>query len=217
MHIVIIEDDPDLRADMAVFLALQASFRVSAFESIGAFVDHYAIEDKIDLILLDVMLHEQNSLHHIFKIRRLFPEVKILIVTGSNTEEFLMKALAEGANGYYLKGSDLQLLLDAIRTISANQAYIDPSLTKVLFNHFKTNAVEQQPVSLELSYMTRQFDLNKRELEVLSGLIEGLRYKEIAERYHVSINTVRHYVLSLYRKTDVNNKKELLKKVRSLA
>ena len=128
-----------------------------------------------------------------------------------------MKALAEGADGYFLKGSDLQLLLSAIQAIMANHAYIDPSMTRVLFNHYRTNVVEQQPMPLELRYMARQFDLNKRELEVLTGLIDGMRYKEIAERYHVSINTIRHYVLSLYRKTDVNNKKELLKKARSLA
>ncbi|MEI6411302.1 MAG: response regulator transcription factor [Bacteroidota bacterium] len=217
MHIVIIEDDPELRADMAVFLRLEPSFRVSPFESIGAFINDYTTEDKIDLILLDVMLYEQNSLNHLFKIRRLIPQVKILIVTGSNTEAFLMKALSEGADGYYLKGSNLELLLGAIRAVSANQAYIDPAMTKFLFNYYKANVVEQKPVSPELSYMTREFDLNKRETEVLTGLMNGLRYKEIAERYHVSINTIRHYVLSLYRKTDVNNKKALLKKVRALA
>jgi len=217
MHIVIIEDDSGLRADMASFLRLEPTFHVSPFDSIGAFINDYTTEDKIDLILLDVMLYEQNSLNHLFKIRRLIPQVKILIVTGSNTEEFLMKALSEGADGYYLKGSNLELLLGAIRAVSANQAYIDPAMTKFLFNHYKANVVEQKPVSPELNYMTREFDLNKRETEVLTGLMNGLRYKEIAELYHVSINTIRHYVLSLYRKTDVNNKKALLKKVRALA
>lgn len=217
MNIVIIEDDLELRADMTEFLQAQGTFRVASFESIGSFVDYFSMDTKVDLLLLDVMLNGQNSLNHLFKIKRLVPNAKVLIVTGSNTEAFMMKALAEGAEGYYLKGADLQLLLGAIQNVITHSAYIDPTLTKALIKRYKTNVTEQPPASPELNYMAQNFDLNKREMEILTGLSEGMRYKEIAERYHVSINTVRHYVLSLYRKTDVNNRKELIKKAKTLS
>ncbi|MFZ4476838.1 MAG: response regulator [Saprospiraceae bacterium] len=217
MDIVIIEDDPTLRADMTDFLQAQDNFRVSSFESIGSFVDYFTMETKVDLMLLDVMLHGQNSLNHLFKIKRLVPNTKVLIVTGSNSEAFLLKALAEGAEGYYLKGADLQVLLGAIQNVLEHSAYVDPTLTKTLIKRYKTNVPEQPTASPELNYMAQNFELNKREMEILTGLSDGMRYKEIAERYHVSINTVRHYVLSLYRKTNVNNRKELIKKTKTLS
>jgi two-component system response regulator NreC len=217
MDIVIIEDDPTLRADMTDFLQAQDNFRVSSFESIGAFFEHFTMDLKVDLILLDVMLNGQNSLNHMFKIKRLVPQAKVLIVTGSNMEAFLVKALMEGAEGYYLKGNDLQQLLGAIQNVTTHDAYIDPAMTKTIIKRYKSNVSEIPPTTPELQYMSQNFDLNKREMEILTGLTEGMRYKEIAERFHVSINTVRHYVLSLYRKADVNNRKDLIRKVKSLS
>jgi DNA-binding NarL/FixJ family response regulator len=217
MDIVIIEDNPTLRTDMTDFLQAQDTFRASSFESIGAFVDYFTTETKVDLMLLDVMLHGQNSLNHLFKIKRLVPNAKVLIITDSNSEAFLLKALAEGAEGYYLKGADLQVLLGAIQNVLDYNAYVDPTLTKTLIKRFKNNVTEQPAVFPELNYMAQNFDLNKREMEILTGLLEGMRYKEIAERYHISINTVRRYVISLYRKTNVNNRKQLIKKAKTLS
>jgi len=216
MNIVVIEDEPLLREAVTEFLNSQEDFNVTAFDSIASFVDQYRMDTRIDLILLDIMLNGQNSLHHLFKIKRLVPDSKILIVTGNKNEAYLLKAIQEGADGYYLKGDSLARLLEAIENIILNNAFVDPGMVRMLFKRFKSSAKSPAQVSPELDFMAQHFDLGKREIEILTGLYEGMRYKEIADRYHVSINTVRHYVLSLYRKTQVNSRKDLLKKVRSL-
>ncbi|MBU6343472.1 MAG: response regulator transcription factor [Bacteroidetes bacterium] len=217
MNVIIIEDEDQIRADMTAFMQLQPGYRVHAFDSISAFIDFFKSDTKVDLILLDVMLHQENSLHHLFKIKRLVPDAKILIVTGSNAEAFLFKAIQEGADGYYLKGSDIHLLQEAIQHVLKNSAFVDPAMTRLLLKPLKSRPQTQSAsIQPELQYFIQNYDLNKREIEVLTGLSEGLRYKEIADQFHVSINTVRHYVLTLYRKAGVNNRKGLLKKLKAL-
>jgi DNA-binding NarL/FixJ family response regulator len=204
-QIVVIDEDIALRAEMVKYISKNPDYNITDFDSIGSFIDDLRIETHVDLVLLELIFNGQNILDHFYKIQRLVPSVKILITTENASESTLMRSIREGAAGYFVKSGDWTPLTQAVQRILADDAYVSPEVTKYLLKHLVINV----PVPQDNKY-----GLTQREAEMLSGLLEGLRYKEMAAKYFVSINTVRHYVLRLYRKMGVNSRKQLLSKMK---
>jgi two-component system nitrate/nitrite response regulator NarP len=184
---------------------------MACFDSIASFIESLRQDSYIDLVLLEVTEHGQNALKHLYKIKKLAPMAKILVMTDSTTKFMLLQAIQAGSDGYYVKESGWNLLSTAIKSLLSNNGFIAPEVVKFL--------IEQHDIAPALSHYeltnTAQYNLNRREIEMKQGLLSGLSYKEMSTKYYVSINTVRHYVLSLYRKTDVNSRKTLIKKFNS--
>lgn len=210
-RIVLIEDEAQTQSLFTQLLRANGYTEIEQFESISSFLEALDLGKPPDLILLDIMLGHQNSLVQLPKIRLLLSETKIIVVTGYTDEAFLFQALKAGADSFYIKGDAIHRLLEAIQQSLSGHAYLSPPSANQLITRFRH--LENTP-NTELNLHSRvalRFGLKKREIEVLNGLIAAKRYKEIADDMHVSINTVRHYVVSLYQKTGIRKRDDLLK------
>lgn len=213
--VAIIEDDlKSLQATTEFLIAHKYEVRVQS-SSLPAFLESLSIDTPPDVVLLDIMVGNANMLAHLNKIKLLVPKAKIIITTGHVEPDFLFQALGAGANGYYIKGSNPHNLLEAIQAAMLDQAFLSPPAAKLLIDKMSHPGAGFAP-SHYLKGIAVQLGLNKREFQVLTGLTDEKTYQEIADENHISINTIRHYVVSLYQKAGVRKKEALIRKVREL-
>ena len=212
--IAIIDDDPLAIGEMKFLIGQQDGLRCSlAEQSLGAFFENLKKDELPDIVLLDISLKNINSLDQIFKIKGLLPEVKIIITTGY--PEYFITAIKQGADGYYLKGSAKGKLIDAIRITASGGTYIEPHLMPKLLQAFREeHFLEAGPANVKKRLEEMDFDLHRREIEIILGLVNNFTYKEIAQQNNISLNTVRHYVRTTYKKMQVSSKRELMQKLK---
>lgn len=221
-RIALVEDDELLLKRMAYFLDNQENMRcVLTASSLGAFFEKLN-PLNIDLLLMDVELSGQvNSLEHLVKVRALLPDSKIVIISGHNHPEYLYRALKQGANGFYLKGSGLSKLLEVIETTCLGGVYLDPEAAASLLPLLqeKEFPIPHQPPQPQNESGLMEQDTSKilthRERQVADALVFGKSYQEISDDLNISINTVRHHIKSLYKKFEVNNKIQLSYKLKN--
>ena len=150
-----------------------------------------------DVILLDINLPDQNGIVITSKLKKLYKDIKILILTMHSHEEYFMAAIREGADGYLLKDAPSEQVVEAVRKVMQGEAVIHPSMTKKLM------AFHQQQ-----SVKVRDTELTEREREVLACLVQGLSNKEIADHLFISDKTVKIHVSKIFKKINVKSRSQ---------
>jgi two-component system response regulator NreC len=131
------------------------------------------------------------------------PEIKALLLTMYDDEDYLAEGMGAGANGYILKDSPSEHLLMAIREVHGGGSYLSPRMVAHLVDDFRSRTRTDIPVP--------RFDtLTSREKEVLKLLAEGNSVKEIASNLDLSLKTVETHKFNLMRKLDIHNKAQLV-------
>lgn len=199
IRIMMVEDHPEYREIVELALSKEPDMElVSQFgtseRAMRSFRDRNGGE-KPDIILLDLNLPGMGGLESIPYFSTEIPEAKIIILTQSDLEDDILKAITLGASGYLLKSSTVRQLTEGIRTVMSGGASLDSRLAKFILKTLKTKLSKNEFEQL----------LTERELEVLSLLAEGRVKKEIAERLHISITTVVTHVTHIYEKLNAPN------------
>ncbi|WP_286754035.1 MULTISPECIES: LuxR C-terminal-related transcriptional regulator [Sphingobacterium] len=147
-----------------------------------------------DVMIIDI--DHQDSLI-VERVKSLFPRAEILVLTNNCDVKVVRSCFRQGAVGYMLKKTCLQSLKNAITMTLGNGSFISPSVNRAL---------------IEQAFSAKQSEnlLTARELQIANGIIEGLSYKMIAQKYAISLDTVRIYIKRIYRKFQINSKGELI-------
>lgn len=152
-------------------------------------------EDLPDIILLDLNLPGLSGLEALPLIKQQAPEVKIIILTQSDKEADVLRAIRLGASGYLLKPASVDTLIDGIELVHSGGATMDPKLARFILN----------ALNEKLSEVTSETLLSKREEEVLILIAEGQTRKEIADQLNIGNDTVKCYLNRIYNKLEVQN------------
>ncbi len=199
INIMMVEDHPEYREIVELAIDRQADMKlVSQFGTVERALRSLNKKQSApitDVILLDLNLPSMSGLEAIPYFTRELPNTKIIILTQSDSEEDVLKAIMLGASGYLLKSSTLKQLTEAIRTVIKGGASLDPVIAKFILNTLKTKLPHK-----EFSQV-----LTEREMEVLMLLADGLVKKEIAEKLEISVTTVVTHVSHIYEKLNVKN------------
>lgn len=147
-----------------------------------------------DVMIIDI--DHQDSLI-VERVKSLFPRAEVLVLTNNCDVKVVRSCFRQGAVGYMLKKTCLQSLKNAITMTLGNGSFISPSVNRAL---------------IEQAFSAKQSEnlLTARELQIANGIIEGLSYKMIAQKYAISLDTVRIYIKRIYRKFQINSKGELI-------
>lgn len=162
---------------------------------------------NIDIILMDIEMPIMGGIEATNYIKQKYPQVKVLILTMFDDDESIFNAIMSGASGYILKGSNAESIHRAIEDTMEGGAAMSPTIA------LKTLKLIRQPLSN--SNQNQDFGLTSREIELLVQIKNGLTYQEIAENLFISYHTVRKHIENIYRKLQVNNKIEAIKKAYS--
>jgi len=203
--ISIVEDNDKLRATLARVIDRTDGFR--CVSDYGSAEDALADLPKIkpDVVLMDINLPGINGVECVRQLKKLLPQIQVMMLTVYEDTENIFNALAAGANGYMLKRTSAKELIEAIREVQRGGSPMTTHIARKVVQSFQKSAGAQQ-VANELS------ELSEREQQVLDLLAQGLIYKEIGEKLGISYETVHTYIRRIYEKLQVRTRTEAVAK-----
>lgn len=172
-------------------------------------------EIQPDVVLMDINMPLENGVAATERLKLIFPDIKIIILSIHDDESYVFETLRKGASGYLLKDMEAESLINAIRSVVAGHAYIHPKVTGKLINQLRrmtyldhTGVAEGNPAhDSALRYIdSPSSPLTKREAEVLRLMAEGRSNKSIGEYLYISEKTVKNHVSSILQKMEVDDR-----------
>lgn len=161
---------------------------------------------KPDLVLMDIQMPEMGGIKCTTELKKLYPHIKIIMLTTFDDDEKIFDAIMAGASGYLLKEETAEYLLQSIAETMVGGAAMSASIA------MKVLKLVRQPIIKNETNEPVDFDLTKREMEILEQLKGGLSYEQIATNLYISYGTVRKHIEHIYRKLQVSNKIEAVQK-----
>jgi len=195
IRVVLVEDHALTREGMRTALE-RAGFAVVGESGDGLQAQEIIIELKPQVAVIDLGLPGQDGVALTRKIKELQPDIGVVIVTMQESEEYVFAALTAGANAFCVKASDIEIVLDAIRTVAAGGAYFDPKIAYLILH--RLNAEEHAPFTSHV--------LTPRELDVLRLVAEGHGNLEIAERLYLGVGTVKGHIHDILEKLSASDR-----------
>ena len=192
--VAIVDDDALVRAALGAYLAGTDDFVVRHEISNGADAVTTITRDPVDVVIMDVRMPKLDGIQATAALREALPDVKILVITSFDEDGAVRDALRAGANGFLLKDTSPQGLVEALRTVMQGTAVVSPGpITSLLLNDQR----RARPVPAP------ELGLSPRELEILRLLCAAYRNNEIAEELFLSESTVKTHVSAIMIKMGV--------------
>ncbi len=198
MKILLCDDQAVIRDGMEMLLQLEKDFQVVGTAQDGFEAVELADKKKPDLILMDLKMPGMNGIEATREIRKRHPNIKILVLTTYDDDEWVFDAIRAGASGYLLKDTPRQKIVEAIRGTMDGKSFVDPAVAGKLLNQVANN--QTQPASILKDKLT------ERELDVLRLLAKGITNADIAASLHLSEGTVRNHVSAILEKLGVSDR-----------
>lgn len=198
MRLIICDDQALIRDGLEMLLKLERDIEVVGLAQDGAEAIELTAQKKPDLVLMDLKMPGMNGVEATTRIRLTYPDVKVLVLTTYDDDQWVFDAIHAGASGYLLKDTPRAEVVKAIRGTVAGRSYIDPSVAGRLLSQVASQ--QSQPST----HITSK--LSEREVDVLRLLARGLNNGDIAERLSLSEGTVRNYVSAILTKLDVTDR-----------
>ena len=198
MKIVIVDDDIFVSGALTTILEASGKITVAATGSDGTeAVDLYRVYQP-DVLLMDIRMKEKSGLDASAEILEEFPDAKILLLTTFSDDEYIVKALKLGAKGYLLK-QDYASILPALEAVCSGQTV------------FGTEIMSRIPELIHSgsSFHYEDYDISRRELEIIRLIADGLSNKEIASQLFLSEGTIRNYLSSILDKLQLRDRTQV--------
>jgi len=201
IHVVIADDHPLFREGLAGIIGGTEDFEVVGQAGTMEEAVQLARDLLPDIILLDIDM-PGGGLDAARIVAEECPVTRIVILTSSEEDDHLIRALKLGARAYILKGVAARELIRILRSVWAGESYVPPMLAASLLLEMRESHSQQKQAASPLD------ELTPREREILEGLASGLSNKEIGEKLFLSEKTVKHYMTNILQKLQVRNRVE---------
>ena len=192
VRVMLVDDHASMRAGLSMVLASDPEIDVVAEAGNGAEAVRVARERRPDLVFLDVEMPGWNGVRTTAELLRVLPEVRILVLTMFDLDEYVAGAMQAGAHGFLLKTADARELIAAVHACAAGEAVLTPEVLSRVAAHFvRSHSVRPRE---------RLDRLTEREREVLALMCQGLSNGEIAALLVVELATVKSHVAHILQK-----------------
>ena len=196
IKILLVEDHIMARMGTALYIKNNPEFDLAGQAEDGVQAIDLAKRLKPDVILMDIGLPKIDGIEATKKIKESGVEASILMLTSRESEEDVFAALNAGADGYIMKGSNLETLTNAIKSVNQKAGWLDPMIARMVLGSMQNGASAVKKEKGE----NNSYGLTKKELEVLSLISDGLSNQEISEKLVVSISTTKAHVHNILQK-----------------
>jgi DNA-binding NarL/FixJ family response regulator len=190
IRVLIVDDHPVVRLGMRTMLESEGDISVVAMAATGKEAINEAEVSQPDVVLIDLRMPEMSGVEAIRQLRRNHPDIRILVLTNYEEDEYIRRAFQAGAMGYLLKNTPQKEIVEAIHAVRQGKRYIPVHIAQRL-----------------LGTLGRE-ELSERELEVLKLAAKGLSNKEIAQRLSISDKTARNHVAKCLAKLGADDRTE---------
>lgn len=204
---VLIADDQELiRQSLQIVLSIKEGISVIGTAENGNKVMEFLKKEKPDVILMDIRMPEMDGVQCTKAIKDRYPEVKIIILTTFDDDEFVFSALKYGASGYLLKGISMDELDKAIHTVYKGGAMINPEIATKVVEQFSEMAQSNYDIMIEAQNVE---DITEAEWDIIKLVGWGLSNREIADKVMLSEGTVRNYISTILSKLNLRDRTQL--------
>jgi two-component system NarL family response regulator len=204
IRLLLIEDNRLLRDGILSILKPHKDILIIAASGNGKSTITKIRQLKPNVILLDLGLRSQNSLHVVEIVKKDFPDAKIIVMDLAPVQADILQYVKAGANGFILKDASLNDFLITIRTVADGSTVLPPLLVDSLFSQIVDYAVREGN-----SKLNEAVKMTKREREVIELVSKGLTNKEIAQKIHVSMYTVKSHIHNIMEKLALHTRLEI--------
>ncbi|MDQ3221143.1 MAG: response regulator transcription factor [Acidobacteriota bacterium] len=203
MRILLAEDHKIVREGIKLLVNEQPDMEVVGEADDGRAAIAKAKELSPDIIVMDISMPDLNGLKATMKLKQVAPDIKILTLTRHTDDGYLQQLIGAGANGYVLKQSAPAELINAIRTVAAGRAYLDPALTEKVMGGYASHNSSKRG--------SKKGEPSDRESEILRMIAWGYSNKEIGVRLDLSVKTVEAHKSNAMRKLDIGSRIDIVR------
>ncbi|AXP82851.1 Oxygen regulatory protein NreC [Mariniflexile rhizosphaerae] len=212
INVVLADDHVLVRDGIKALLEDQEGIQVIDEASNGLEALEVIKKHKPHLLIVDIRMPELNGIEVVKEINKRYSDVRTLVLSMHDSEEYVVKAIQAGADGYLLKGASKEEFLKALHKVASGGKYFTGDISAIIMNNFvngntTTTTVEEKPIA-------DPFNLTKREKQILNLVLQLKNNKDIAEELQISKRTAEVHRFNLMKKLDVKNLMELSNKAK---
>ncbi|PPL03751.1 response regulator [Parapedobacter indicus] len=202
--LAVIEDNEIILDSLVEFFGASDRFDLILMAgSSEQFMDSWK-EQRIDLLLCDIGLPGKSGIEAAWFVKRRSVSTQVVMYTVFDDKEAIFQALCAGASGYLLKNTPLMQVEDRLMEVLNGGSVMSPHVARMVIGHFNPH--------LDKAYVTETERLTPREIEIVSMLQNGDSYKVVAEKFFISVDTVKFHIRNIYGKLQINSRAELMNK-----
>ena len=202
-RVLIVDDDPLVRAGLALMLGGADGIEVIAEAADGDEVEPAADAHTIDVALMDIRMRRVDGIEATRRLRRRSPPPEVIVLTTFDADENVLGGLRAGASGFLLKDSPPAQIVDAIRRVAAGDPILSPVITRRLMDRAVAESGTKDKALAALAGLT------PREHEVVLGIGQGETNAEIAARLYMSVATVKAHITHILTKLGATNRTQI--------
>jgi len=203
ISILIADDHGVLRAGLRALLSAEPDLEVVADADNGDDALRLAGELRPEVVLLDVNMPGLGGIEVTRRIKEIYPEMRVLILTVHEDESLFQEAIQAGASGYIIKRAVESELIDAIRAVKRGDLYVHPAMTRALLREISPHRVAPDDSPIEA--------LTRREVDVLKLIAQGYTNRQTAEALSISVRTVESHRANLMGKLNLRSRVDLVR------
>ena len=205
IKLVLADDHAVVRSGTRELLEQEPDLKIVGEASNGEEAVRLAYELQPDVMVMDVRMPKMSGVEATRRIKAEAPDVRVLVLTAHDDDEYVFALLQAGANGYLLKTAEIEELVRAIRTVAAGQSALAPEVTGKVVAQFASG----KSLPEILTESQENYDgLTDRELDILRLVGQGLSNKQIGKKLFISDRTVQAHLSNIFSKLNVSSRTE---------
>ncbi|RPH34941.1 DNA-binding response regulator [bacterium] len=209
-RIIIADDHSVVRSGLRLLLQSSPDFTVVAEAEDGEEAVTLVDRHKPEVVIMDISMPKLNGIEATGIMKQSNPDLKIIILTVHEDEEYVYQMLRAGASGYVLKSAGKKEIFAAIESALSGERFFSPGISKLIIEGFIKRDKEQLQAQEQLQTHSKQ-QLTKREIEVLQYIAQGFTNRKIAEALFLSIRTINTHRTNLMQKLDIHDTARLVR------
>lgn len=210
--IVLVDDHSIVRDGIRALLENEQDLKVIGEGSDGSEAIALVKEKKPDILIIDIRMPNMTGIEAVEKLSAANADVKCIILSMHDSEEYILQSVAAGAKGYLLKDTGKVEFIKAIHAVRDGGKYYSGAISNVLVNNLLNPSKKTLETPKSDKRTSKPFDLTNKEIQVLELVLSGLTNKQISEKLQNSKRTVETHRFNLMRKMEVKNLMDLSKK-----
>lgn len=206
IKVLIAEDQELIRQSLEIILSNKHDMKIVGIAEDGNKAIELAQKLIPDIILMDIRMPFVDGVKCIKIIKEKYPQIKIIVLTTFDDDEYIFNALKNGASGYLLKGISSKELVESIRTVFNGGALINPDIAVKVVRLFSNMAKADYNIKVNEKEVSR---LSKNELKIMKLIGRGMSNKEISDNLKFSEGTIRNYISIVLNKLNLRDRTQI--------
>lgn len=198
MKLLIVDDEKLIREGLKIILSTYDDIEVVGLASNGYEALEFCKENEVDVVLMDVRMDKCNGVQGTKLLKEYFHDIRVLILTTFEDNEYIHEALGYGASGYLLKDSSHDLIYNGIKSAYSGNIVVNPKIASKMLEGINKRSFDEN-----------SFLLQEREVRIIEEIAKGYSNKEIAEKLYLSEGTIKNNITNILSKLQLRDRTQI--------